>query len=72
MYHPFPKLFKGNYPFAVLHAARIEGFEAGVAMALKLAVGPGFTTGDAEAYVAACLATKGNPQILDLIEGGQS
>ena len=69
MHHPFPKPFNGNYPFAVLHAVRTLGFPEGVNLALKLSKDKDMTVDDAEAYTAAVVATNGNPQILDLIEG---
>ncbi len=67
-FHPIPKPFKGNYPHAVRHAAVTEGFPAGIDMALKLSKDPDMTVDDAEMYVAAVLATRGQPQILDLME----
>jgi hypothetical protein len=70
MYHDYPRLFKGNFPYAVRHAAVTDGFDFGVRLAKELSKEP-LSDKEAEAYVAACLATKGQPQILDLIEGSE-
>jgi hypothetical protein len=67
MDHPIPKPFKGNYPFAILHAYRTEGIPAAIVLAEKLSKEP-LTKEEALQYVKAVVETKGQPQILDLIE----
>jgi hypothetical protein len=67
MHHPFPKLFKGNYPFAVLHAIRNEGIPSAISLAKTLSREE-MTNEEAVQYVKAVSDTRGHPQILDLIE----
>jgi hypothetical protein len=67
MFHPIPKPFKGNYPFAVLHAYRADGIPEAIAMAKKLSK-DALSNEEALLYVKAVVETKGHPQILDLIE----
>lgn len=67
MFHPIPKPFKGNYPFAVLHAARSQGIPEAISLAVKLSKEP-LNYGEALQYVKAVVETRGHPQILDLIE----
>lgn len=67
MFHPIPKPFKGNYPFAILHAIRNQGIPEAAALAAKLSKEP-LTFEEAIQYVKAVADTRGHPQILDLIE----
>jgi hypothetical protein len=66
MHHPIPKPLKGNYPHAVLHASRTSVPEA-IELARKLS-DEEMSHDEAVSYVRACILTKGNPQILDLVE----
>lgn len=56
---------RGNYPYAVLHAYKTEGFNAARLYAQKIAKET-VTPQEAAAYVAACVRTNGQPQLLDL------
>lgn len=67
MHHPIPKPLKGNYPFAILHSVRNDGVPAAIELARKLSEEE-MSHDEAVEYVSACLRTKGQPQILDLLE----
>ncbi len=56
---------RGNYPFAVLHAYKTEGFNAARLYAQKVSKET-LTSQEAAAYVAACVKTNGQPKLLDL------
>ena len=66
-HHPIPKPLKGNYPHAVLHTLRTEGVPQAIELARKLSEEE-MSHDEAVTYVSACLKTKGQPQILDLLE----
>lgn len=67
MFHPIPKPFKGNYPFAILHSARTFGVPNAIKLAVELSK-ESLTQAEAVQYVKAVVETRGHPQILDLIE----
>lgn len=58
---------KGNYPFAVLHEVKTNGFKSAMKYAAKVAKEK-LSIDEAGAYVRACIKTNGQPHLLDLYE----
>lgn len=60
---------KGNYPYAVLHIFKTEGFGVAIAYAIQVAKEK-LSREEARQYVQNVVKTNGQPHLIDLYERG--